>query len=163
MAVARRPGSKDRSGRYAVVLSLRWYLLALTAALMLPLLILASVEARDAIRARRSEVQIQMRLLLSGAANGVEQGLDAVIATGRLLAISPTLAAGDLAAFRQAADELAASRKVDVLLRDPSGAQVVATRVPRGAPPPTLPPEDRQARAVVAANQPYVPTSTPAA
>ena len=156
MAVARRAGRKEQSGRYAVVLSLRWYLVALTAALMLPLLILASVEARDAIRARRSEVQIQMRLLLSGAANGVEQGLDAVIATGRLLAISPTLAAGDLTAFRQAADELATSRKVDVLLRDPSGAQVVATRVPRGAPPPTLPPEDRQARAVVTANQPYV-------
>jgi signal transduction histidine kinase len=156
MAVARRPRRKDRLSRYAVVLSLRWYLLALTAALMLPLLILASVEVLDASRARRSEVQIQMRLLLSGAANGVEQGLDTVIATANLLALSPTLAAGDLTAFRQTADELAKSRKVDVLLRDPSGAQVVATRVPRDAPPPTLPPEDRQARAVLAANRPYV-------
>ncbi len=165
MNTMRRPGTKDRRlpsfvprfmPRYAIVLSLRWYLMALTAAVMLPLLLLAIVEARDAIRARRSEVQIQMRLLLSGAANGVEQGLEAVVATAQLLAVSPSLAAGDLTAFRHEADELAASRKVDVLLRDPSGAQVVATRVPRGAPLPTLPPEDRQARAMMAVNRPYV-------
>ncbi len=38
---------------------------------------------------------------------------------------------------------------MDVVLRDPTGAQLVATRVPRGAPLPTLPPEDRQARAAI--------------
>ena len=157
MKITRHLDRKDRRRpSYAIVLSLRWYLLALTAAVMLPLLLLATVEARDAVRARRSEVQVQMRLLLSGAANGVEQGLDAVVETARLLAMSPSLAAGDLSAFRGEVDDLAASRNMDVLLRDPSGAQVVATRVPRGAPLPTLPPEDRQARAMMAANRPYV-------
>ena len=138
------------------MLSFRWYLLALTAAVMLPLLALAGVEARDAIQARHSQVQLEMRLLLAGGVNGVDQGLDAITATARLLAMSPSLATRDLVGFRQEADELASARQVDVVLRDPSGAQIVATRVPRGAPPPTLPPEDRQARAALAANQAYV-------
>ena len=148
-----RPGRRTRR---PVVLSFRWYLLALTAAVMLPLLALAAVEAQDAIQARHTQVELEMRLLLAGGANSVEQGLDAITGTARLLAMSPSLAARDLAGFRQEADELAAARQVDVVLRDPSGAQVVATRVPRGAPPPTLPPEDRQARPALAANQAYV-------
>ena len=142
--------------RRALTLSLRWYLVALAAAVMLPLLVLATVEARDAILARESEVQLEMRLLLAGGVNGVEQGLDAMTATVRLLATSPSLAAHDLVAFRQEADELATARHVDLVLRDPSGAQIVATRVPRGAPLPSLPPEDRQAGPDLAANRAYV-------
>ena len=150
------PVARAKPARRALVLSFRWYLVALAAAVMLPLLVLAAVEGQDAIRARHSQVQLEMRLLLAGGVNSVEQGLDAVTATARLLAMSPSLATRDLAGFRQEADELATSRHVDVVLRDPSGAQVVATRVPRGAPPPTLPPEDRQARPALAANQAYV-------
>ena len=151
-----REVSRRTRARRAVVLSLRWYLLALTAAVMLPLLVLAAVEARDAIEARRSEVQLEMRLLLAGGSNSVQQGLEALTATARLLAMSPSLASRDLAGFRQEADELATARHVDVVLRDPAGAQVVATRVPRGTPPPTLPPEDRQARPVLAMNGAFV-------
>ena len=77
-------------------------------------------------------------------------------ATARLLAGSSALAGRDLLAFRQEADELAASRGVDVVLRNPDGSQAVATRVPRGAPPPSLPPEDRQSRAATSAGQAYV-------
>ncbi len=140
----------------ARALSLRWYLLALTGAVMLPLLVLATLEARDAIQARQSEVQLEMRLLLAGGMNGVEQGVDAMTATARLLAMSPSLAARDLAAFRLEADDLAAARHVDLVLRDPSGAQIMATRVARGAPLPSLPPEDRQAQPDLAANRAYV-------
>ena len=142
--------------RPAQALSLRWYLVALAAAVMLPLLILATLEARDAIQARQSEVQLEMRLLLAGGVNGVEQGLDAMTATVRLLATSPSLAARDPVAFRQEADELAAARHVDLVLREPSGAQVIATRVPPGTPLPSLPPEDRQAKPDLAANRAYV-------
>ncbi len=99
---------------------------------------------------------MEMRLELAASANGVEQGLGAMTATARLLAASPSLGARDLASFRQEADELAAARRVDVVLRDPSGAQIVATRVPRGSAPPTLPPEDRQARPALAANRAFV-------
>ena len=145
-----------RVARPAFVLSLRWYLLALTGAVMLPLLVLATLEARDAIRARQSEIQLEMRLLLAGSANGVDQGLESMTATARLLASSPSLAARDLVAFRQDADELAASRHVDVVLRDPAGAQVVATRIPQGSPMPTLPPEERKARPILALGHAYV-------
>ncbi len=154
--------SQDRSApaawavRPALVLSLRWYLLALTGAVMLPLLVLATMEARDAIRARQSEVQLEMRLLLEASANGVDQGLEAMTATARLLASSPSLTARDLSAFREDANELAASRHVDVVLRDPSGAQLVATRIPEGSPMPTLPPEERQARPILALGHAYV-------
>ena len=142
--------------RHALVLSLRWYLVALAGAVMLPLLILATVEARDAIQARESSVQLQMRLLLVSAAKGVDQGLEALTATVRTLATSPSLAIHDLALFRQEADDLASTRGMDVVLRDPTGAQLVATRVPAGTPSPTLPPEDRLARPAVASGQAYV-------
>ena len=145
-----------RAGGSAVVVSLRWYLLALTGAVMLPLLVLATVEAHDAVQAHNAEIQMEMRLLLSASANSLDQGLEAMTATARLLASAPSLAARDLPAFRQDADELAASRGMDVVLRDPAGNQVVATRVARGAVPPTLPPEDRQARPALAANHAFV-------
>ena len=42
------------------------------------------------------------------------------------------------------------------VLRDSSGAQLLATRVPPGAPAPTLPQEDRDARAAIHAGNSYV-------
>ncbi len=135
---------------------LRAYLLALTAAIMLPLLTLAWLEAQDAIGARQSEAQVQMRLLLEDTTHGLEQGLAAMTATATVLARSPSLTNSDLASLRQQADDVASVRGVDVVLRDPMGQQLLATRVPRDAPLPTLPPEDRDARAAVNAGQTYV-------
>ena len=122
---------------------------------MLPLLGLATLEANDAIGARRDQAKLQMRQLLADSAHGVEQGLAGITATAQALAISSALTSGRLAAFRQEAQDAATARQIDVVLRDPSGAQIVATRVPPGAPLPTLPAEDRQARAAIAAGRSY--------
>ncbi len=137
------------TGRARLGLSLRWYLVALTVAVTLPLLGLAMLEAWDAIHARESEAALHMELQLSETTDGVREGLATITAQTEVLAVSPALAERDLAAFRQHADKFAAEHGVDVVLRDPTGAQVVATRVPRDAPLPTLPPEDRQARAAI--------------
>ena len=121
--------------RTRLALSLRWYLFALAGASMLPLLGLATLEASDAIGARQDQAKLQMRQLLADSAHGVEQGLASMTATAQALAISSALASGKLAAFRQEAQDIATARQIDVVLRDPSGAQLVATRVPPGAPP----------------------------
>ncbi len=68
----------------------------------------------------------------------------------------PDLQARDIGAFRKAADDVAHARGVSVVLRNRSGDQVVATRVPPTAPLPTLPPEDFNARRAINAGRPYV-------
>ncbi len=154
--LARASSPERRPWRLQTALSLKSYLLALAAAIVLPLLTLAVVEALDSIHARQHEATLQMQLLLADSAHGVEQGLAGMTSTAEVLAGSPSLIAGDLKAFRQEADDVATARGVDIVLRDASGAQVVSTRVPPGAPLPSLPPEDRQARLAVNAGQDYV-------
>lgn len=144
--VVLRPGPARRP---RVSLRLRWYLIALATAITLPLLLLATLEGVDAIDARRSEAALQMHLQLSNTTRGVTQGLGSLTALAQVLAASPALSVQDLAAFRTQAEEVASANGVDIVLRDPAGAQLVATRLPRGAPMPTLPPEDRGARAAV--------------
>ena len=153
-APTRTGGARHRIS--SVILGFRSYLLALTAAVMVPLLTLAALEASDAISARKSEAQVQMRLLLEDTTHGLEQGLASMISTAQVLARSPSLATSDLAGFRPQADDVAQVRGVDVVLRDRNGAQMLATRVPPGAPLPTLPPEDREARAAINAGNPFV-------
>ena len=148
--------ARARNRITAFILGFRSYLLALTAAIMLPLLTLAALEASDAIAARKSEAQVQMRLLLEDTTYGLEQGLAAMTSTAQVLARSPSLTSADLVSFRQQADDVAQVRGVDVVLRDRTGAQLLATRVPPGAPLPTLPPEDREARAAINSGSTFV-------
>ena len=150
------PASHGDGERVRTAVSLRWYLIALIMAVTLPLLGLTTLECWDAVQARRSEATLHMQMQLSETTEGLVRGLAGMTAVAQMLANAPALADGDLAAFRLHAAEVANIQGVDVVLRDPSGAQLVATRVPRGAPPPTLPPEDRQARAAIDRGAAYV-------
>ncbi len=142
--------------RVCAALSLRWYLIALTMAVTLPLLGLATLESWNAVHARRSEAALRMRMQLSETMQGLVQGVATMTAMAEMLAAAPALSERDLAAFRAYAEELADSQGVDVALRDASGRQLVATRVPREAPPPSLPSEDKQARAAIEKGLVYV-------
>ena len=148
------PAAHWLRGRFA--LRMRWHLLAFAAAMFLPLLAFALIEADDVADARRAEAVAQMQALALTSAESVGQGLATMRAMAQVLALSPELASGNVAGFRRAADEVARDRGVSVVLRDRSGAQRVATRAPADAPPPSLPSEDPEARAAVRAGRSYV-------
>ncbi|MEJ1978031.1 MAG: ATP-binding protein [Acetobacteraceae bacterium] len=135
---------------------MRWHLLALAAAMLLPVLAFALIGVYDSAQARRAETQAEMQSLALSNAEGVERGLATMIAIAQVLATSPDLQARNLPAFRRAADDVAHTRGVSVVLRNGAGEQVVATRVPPGAPLPTLPPEDFNARLAINSGRPYV-------
>ncbi len=116
---------------------MRWHLLALTAAMLLPVLAFALIGVYDSAQARRAEAQAEMQVLAVSSGEGVERGLATILAIAQVLATSPVLQARDLRAFRQAADDVAHARGVSVVLRNRSGDQLVATRVPPDAPLPT--------------------------
>jgi two-component system, sensor histidine kinase len=137
-------------------LRMRWHLLALAAAMLLPVLAFALIGVYDSAQARRAEAQAEMQVLAVSNAEGVERGLATILAIAQVLASSPDLQARDIPAFRKAADDVAHARGVSVVLRNRTGDQVVATRVPPDAPLPTLPPEDFNARLAVNAGHPYV-------
>jgi PAS domain S-box-containing protein len=137
-------------------LRMRWHLLALAAAMLLPVLAFALIGVYDSAQARRAETQAEMQVLAVSNAEGVERGLAAILATAQVLATSPDLQARDIAAFRHAADDVAHVQGVSVVLRNSAGDQLVATRVAPGAPLPTLPPEDFTGRRAIDAGQPYV-------
>jgi PAS domain S-box-containing protein len=135
---------------------MRWHLMALGCAMLIPLLSFALIEANDVAAARRAGALAQMQTLALVNAQGVQQGLASMRTVAQVLALSPDLASRDLAGFRRAADQVAQDRGISVVLRNPSGAQMVATRVPIGVAPPLLPAEDPEARAAVNAGRSYV-------
>jgi PAS domain S-box-containing protein len=135
---------------------MRWHLLGLGCAMLIPLLSFALIEANDVAAARRAGAVAQMQTLALVNAQGVQQGLAAMRTVAQVLALSPDLAARDIRGFRRAADQVAQDRGVSVVLRDRAGTQMVATRVPVGAPLPMLPSEDPEARAAVDAGRSYV-------
>ena len=147
----RRALLADRLG-----LRMRWHLLGLACAMLIPLLSFALIEANDVSDARRVGALAQMQTLALVNALGVQQGLAAMRTVAQVLALSPDLAGRDIPAFRRAAEQVARDRSVSVVLRNRAGAQIVATRVSPGAPLPRLPPEDPEARAAVDAGRSFV-------
>ena len=115
--------------------STQTYLLALSLALVLPV---ALVSLWLAIGLQQSDEQ---RFRQSGheavrqSALAIELDLRGLTTTIELLAASPALAAGDLAAFRNEAMAAAAIERVAVVLRDVSSKLLVNTSVPAGSPP----------------------------
>jgi two-component system sensor kinase FixL len=135
---------------------MRWHLLALICALLVPLISFALIEANAVSDARRDWAFAEMQTLALRNAEGVQQGLAAMRTVAQVLALSPDLATADFTAFHRAAAQVAEDRGVDVVLRNRSGAQIVATRVPAGVSPPLLPAEDPEARRAVDGGQSYL-------
>lgn len=152
-SIPARPAPRKRT-RFG--LRMRWHLLGLGCAMLVPLLSFALIEANDADAARRAAAVAHMQTLALVNAQGVQQGLAAMRTVAQVLALSPDLAAKNIAAFRRAADQVAQDRDVSVVLRNRAGAQVVATRVRVGMPMPALPAEDPEAREAITAGRSYV-------
>src|SRR4051794_33494501 len=137
---------------------IRAHLLALAAAILLPIVLAAGGllwRYADAERDRYRESALELARQL---AEDVDRELGGMVLALRVLATSPALQAGDLAAFDAQARAVLRYRGANVVMRDPTGQQLVNTRVPWGTSlPVAADPRVREADAAVfATGQPYV-------
>ena len=148
-----RPGMGNGGGR-----RLRWHLLGFAAALVLPVLGFAVGVAAEYGAAQRTRLEGEAVGVARDLEAAVERELSALLAAAQTLAASPALLTHDFAAFERQADEVAAARGVAVLLRAPSGRQLVNTAAPRGTPLPerTAEGENPEAKRATAAGAFYV-------
>jgi hypothetical protein len=164
-----RPGAPPRplstSGRVRLPAAaaaggrpLRWHLLVFAAALLSPVLAFALWVAAEYGGSQRARREGEARAVVRELEAGVGRELSALIAAAQTLAASPALRAPDLAAFERQASEVAAARGVVVVLRAPSGRQLVNTAVPFGAPLParSAEGENLEAKRVTAAGSAFV-------
>ena len=115
---------------------LRWHLLGFAAALILPVLAFAVGVAIEYGGAQRARLEGEARAVARELDAAVDRELSALLAAAQTLAASPALRARDFPAFGRQASEVAAARGVIVVLRAPSGRQLVNTATPHGAPLP---------------------------
>ena len=143
---------------------MRWHLLGLGCAMLIPLLSFALIEANDVSDARRAGALAQMQTLALVNAQGVQQGLaaDAHGCPGAG-ACRPIWPARDIPAFRRAADQVARDRGVSVVLRNRAGSADRRHAGPPAHPAAAAAAEDPEARAAVDAGRSYVSTCSPAA
>lgn len=133
--------------------SLRWHLAALSLGLTLPGLAFTGVLLWGHAQAERARLEQEGMVAARAVAAAVDRDLASLTATLEVLALSPALASGDLAAFHQAASEVARRTGLPVVLSDPTGQQLVNTRRPFGSP---LPPLAFSLEEVLASQKPVV-------
>ena len=126
--------SKVRSGR---AWSIPAYLVALALASTVPTAIVAGIFAyhfvTEASERTRADFSERMRLMR----NAVELRIENIINDIEVLALSPALQSGDLAAFyRHASDVRRLRNAFGLVLADAQGQQIINTRQPFGAPLP---------------------------
>lgn len=144
-------------------LSTRAHLIALTAAILLPLVAAASLLLARYAEAEKVRYQQDALALARQLAFGIDRELNGMILALQALAIAPQLRDGDLAGFRALARELLAYRGREIALRDRNGRELVSTRPeaspspPPATPAPAMPAAVAEADgAVLATGRPYV-------
>lgn len=105
---------------------------------LLPLVLLAAGLSWGSYHAERERAGNRTTDLARGMTLAIERELRAMTASMEALALSPSLAAGDLAAFRREADALLARHFPGawILLLRPDGQQLLNTQLPAGVPLP---------------------------
>jgi signal transduction histidine kinase len=127
-------------------LSIRAYLATLIAVTLLPLIVVLGIglkEALDRARERAWDTALQATV---GAADSVDRDLENLIIAGSTLAVSGELERGDYAELQRQALRVRDLVHAELIVKDPSGRQLVNTRLPWGSPLPTsLRPNDVRA------------------
>src|SRR3954469_5810983 len=135
-------------------LTMRGYLVLLTLAILLPILIFSAVLYFSYYRAELSRIETDLRTDARQLALTVDRDLAGLLYTAEALATSDRIVERDYAGFHQQALRVRAIAGVNVLLRDLNGQQLVNTRVEWGAP---LPPQPLRGDAeVIASRRSYV-------
>jgi PAS domain S-box-containing protein len=117
--------------------STRTYLLAQSLALVLPVALVSIWLAVGLQRSEEERFAQQGRQVVRAASLAIEVNLRGLTSTMELLAASPSLADGDLEAFRAEALAAAAIEKAVIVLRDRSSRQLVNSAAAPGAQPAT--------------------------
>ncbi|MEJ0070954.1 MAG: cache domain-containing protein, partial [Pseudomonadota bacterium] len=119
-------------------LSLRGRLLLLVATAILPLLAFSLIAQYLAYRDAVARINDRTLVLAHSAAFGVEQELQKYIAVLEVLAVAPSLLAGDLVTFRRRVEDFLGPRlpNANLLLLSADGQQLMNTGLPPGAPLP---------------------------
>ncbi len=113
---------------------LAWHLAVLCLALALPILILAAVLARSYVGSERARLEQEALRIAHQVTAACDLELNGLIATAKVLALSPALERGDLDAFDAQARDIYRQSGVNVVLRDRESRQLLNARVPRGVP-----------------------------
>src|SRR5215210_5937387 len=138
--------------------SLRQHLMAFGAALLLPILGLATISLWEFARAEKQQNEQRAEAVAQQIIADVDQELARLQAAGQALASSAALRAGNYERFQQRATEVTKALPrpdYEIVVRDLTGQQVVNTHVPWGTPLPkgVLAEVDRQ---VIETKRPYV-------
>src|SRR3954454_8649931 len=120
-------------------LTMRGYLVLLTLAILLPILIFSAVLYFSYYRAELSRIEADLQTDARQLALTVERDLAGLQYTAQTLATSDRIIERDYAGFYQQALRVRAIAGVNILLRDTNGQQLVNTRAPWGAPLPLEP------------------------
>src|SRR3954447_2012229 len=115
--------------------SLRQYLMAFGAALLVPILGLAAISMWEFARAEKQQNEQRAQEAAEQIIADIDQELARLQAAGQALASSAALRAGNYERFQQRATEIIRSlprSNYEVVVRDLSGQQVVNTRLPWG-------------------------------
>lgn len=131
------------------------YVLALALTLTLPPFILLAVTTSWLVSSEQARLQAGTHQLTEDALGQVDQYLVGIIAMLQALATSPAIDAGDFERLDGQARELRGLQKVNVVLRDLTGQQVVNIRLPWGSALPRSSNTDAD-RHVAETRRPYV-------
>ncbi len=134
--------------------ALRRQLALFAAALGLPILVFVAFILGSLALAERDRIENEAEAAARTLASSVDRELLGLTSALQVLAVSPELFAGDLAAFHARATRLREELGVNAVLRALDGQQLLNVRVPFGEPLPRTPsPNDQQ---VIAADRPLV-------
>ena len=125
-----------RQADLATRLTMRGYLVLLTLAILLPVLVFSGVLYLRYYNAEQERIESDLLNDARQLALTVDRDLAGLLNTLQTLATSTRLAENDYAGFYQQAERVRAMLGLNILLRDTSGQQIANTRLPWGA---TLP------------------------
>jgi len=143
-----------RQADLATRLTMRGYLVLLTLAILLPVLVFAAILYFRYYSAEQARIESDLLNDARQLALTVDRDLAGLLNVLQTLTTSTRLAENDYAGFHQQARRVNAMIDVHILVREKSGQQVANTRLPWGAPLPFEPlAGDRQ---VIETRQPFV-------
>src|SRR5687767_1677996 len=135
-------------------LTMRGYLVLLTLAILLPVLVFSGVLYLRYYNAEQERIENDLLSDARQLALTVDRDLAGLLNTLQTLTTSTRLAENDYAAFYQQAERVRAMLGLNILLRETSGQQIVNTRLPWGTSLPFEPlAGDGQ---VLATRRPYI-------
>lgn len=133
-----RPGAEANVRRGGRARPVVWRLIALCAAVTLPLFGFVALVLTQYAQASRSQLERAGVEAARDIADVLDRDMTSLTAILQTLSYSSRFSAKDFGSFYQTAERVARTTGIPVVLSDSSGQQIVNTRLPFGAPLPRL-------------------------